>query len=60
MEEQNMGKLIKNFLIIVYVAIAIFVTICLLTYNQYKVSEFGTKTLIIIDKDDEELQYKKR
>ena len=53
-----MGKLIKNFLIIVYVTIAIFVTICLLTYNQYKVSEFGSKTLIIISKNDEELHYK--
>ena len=39
--------------------IAIFTTICLLTFNEYKVSEFGDKTLVIINKDEEGLKYKK-
>ena len=54
-----MGKMIKNLIIIVYVVIAIFVTVCLLTYNKYKISEFGSKSLIIIDKDYDEFPYKK-
>lgn len=52
-------KKIGSILIIIYVVIAIFVTICLLTFNEYKVSQFGDKTLILIDKDDETLKYKK-
>lgn len=54
-----MGKMIRNCIIIIYVAIAIFVTVCLLSYNQYKVTEFGSRTFIIIDKENDALQYKK-
>ena len=51
-------KKIGSIIIILYVIIAIFVTICLLTFNHYKVSQFGDKTLVIIDEDDETLKYK--
>ena len=54
-----MKKTLLNIVIILYVIVAIFTTICLLTYNEYKVSVFGDKTLVIIDKDDEKLPYKK-
>ncbi len=54
-----MKKMLVNLIVIAYVAIAIFTTICLLTYNDYKVSEFGDKSLIIIDKEDESLPYNK-
>ncbi len=54
-----MGKIFGNIIIVIYVIIAIFVTICLLTFNEYKVSEFGDKTLLIIDENDENIQYKK-
>ena len=54
-----MKKTLTNLIVIVYVVIAIGVTICLLSYNSYKVSEFGDKTLIIIDKEDEKLAYNK-
>ena len=53
-------KKIGSILLIIYAIIAIFVTICLLTFNQYKVSQFGDKTLIIIDEEDETIKYKKR
>ena len=52
-------KKIGSVILILYVIMAIFVTICLLTFNQYKVSQFGDKTLVIIDKDEENLKYKK-
>ena len=41
----------KNFIIIAYILLIIFVTICLLSYNDYKVTEFGKYTLLpVIDK----------
>ena len=46
-----MGKKISNILFIIYVAIAIFVTICLVSYNQFKVTEFGNKSLLLITDD---------
>lgn len=46
-----MKKFIRNIVIIVYALIAIFVTICLLSYNDYKVSVFGSNSLVIIDND---------
>ena len=51
-------KKIGSIIIILYVIVAIFVTMCLLTFNKYKVSQFGDKTLVIIDHDDETLKYK--
>ncbi len=54
-----MRKMLGNIIVILYVVIAIFTTICLLTFNEYKVSEFGDKTLVIINKDEEGLKYKK-
>ncbi len=54
-----MKKTIGNLIIIIYVAVAIFTTICLLTFNEYRVSEFGDKTLVIINKDEEGTIYKK-
>ena len=44
-----MKKIIYNTLIILYAIIAIVVTICLLSFNQYKVSEFDSTTLLIIN-----------
>ncbi|MBR3134341.1 MAG: hypothetical protein IKG56_02655 [Clostridia bacterium] len=54
-----MKKILFNVLVIIYVVIAIFTTMCLLNYNEYKVSQFGDKTLVIIDKDEEGIDYKK-
>ena len=44
-----MKKIIDNTLIILYALIAIIVTICLLSFNQYKVSEFDSTTVLIIN-----------
>ena len=54
-----MKKILGNIKIILYVVVAIFTTVCLLNYNEYKVSQFGDKTLVIIDKDEEGIKYKK-
>ena len=54
-----MKKLLFNLIIIVYVIIAILVTICLLTFNQYRISQIGNKSLIIINENDDLYTYKK-
>lgn len=54
-----MGKALGNIIIVIYVIVAIAVTICLLTFNEYKVSEIGDKTLVIIDEVDDDLKYNK-
>lgn len=54
-----MKKTISNFLFIVYAVIAIFVTVCLLSYNDFKVSEFGNKTLVLITDNGLEPRFKK-
>ena len=46
-----MKKALTNIIIIIYVIIAICVTICLLSYNKFKVSTFGSNSLVIIDND---------
>ena len=49
---KNVWEFVKNFVIIAYILLIIFVTICLLSFNEYKVTEFGKNTIIpIIDED---------
>ncbi len=54
-----MKKAFFNFFIMIYVIIAIIVTILLLSFNKYKVSEFAGKTFIIINSDEISEDYKK-
>lgn len=44
-----MKKVLRNVLFVVYVVIAAFVTICLLSYNEMKTTQFGTYSLVIVD-----------
>ena len=46
-----MKKLIFKIVFILYIIIAIFVTICLLAYNDYKVSEFSNISFLILEED---------
>ena len=54
-----MKRIIANFIFGIYVVIAVFVTICLLSYNENKVTEFGDCSLVIIDNHELEPQYNK-
>ncbi len=54
-----MKRIIGNVVFAIYAIIAVLVTICLLSYNDYKVSEFGNSTLIIIDSNEVEPYFKK-
>lgn len=46
-----MKKTIKKIIFIIYIVIAVIVTLLLLAYNDFKVSQFGNYTLLIM-KDD--------
>ena len=48
----------KNFVIMAYILLIIFVTICLLSYNDYKVTEFGRYTLLPVIDSYLEPEYK--
>lgn len=48
---------IKNIIIILYILLIIFITICLLSYNDYKVSVFGNTTILPVIDDNLEPDY---
>lgn len=54
-----MKKVFLSIVIILYLIVCMVVTKCLLTYNDYMISEISDKTLIIIDEDTKILDYKK-
>ena len=54
---KKIGNVLKGIVISVWLVMAIFVTICLLSYNDFKVSTFGKYSLIIMDSDEMEPEY---
>ena len=54
-----MKKVLGNLIFIIYAIIAVFITICLLSYNEFKVTEFGDSSLVIIDNNELEPNYNK-
>lgn len=57
-----MKKVLKIFggiLVTIYILIAVVLTACLLTYNDYKISVFGDRSLIILEDNELAPKYKK-
>lgn len=57
-----MKKVVKIFgllIVAVYLVVAVFLTVCLLNYNKYHITELGKKSLIIVSDDDLEPKYVK-
>lgn len=52
-------RIIFGALLTMYLIVAVFLTACLLTYNDYKISVFGDKSLVIVENNDFEPEYKK-
>lgn len=52
-------KIVIGVLLIPYFIVAIFLTVCLLNYNDYNVTVFNNKSLIIIRDSSLEPTYKK-
>ena len=51
-------NVLKNIGIGIWVIVAIFVTVCLLSYNEYNVPVIGSNSLLIIDNDELEPDFK--
>ncbi len=49
---KKIGKILLGILGVLYAVIAIFLTACLLKYNDYKITEFGNTSLIIVNNDE--------
>ena len=54
-----MKKTILNALFFIYIVIAVFVTVCLLSFNDFKITEFGDNSLVIISNDNLEPDFNK-
>jgi len=52
-----MGKIVARILVVIFVLIALFVTVNLLAYNDYEVAEFGNTSLVIVDDHLKEYGY---
>ena len=46
------GNFFKDLLIGIWIVIAVFTTVCLISYNDYNVSVFGKTSLVIIDNEE--------
>ena len=55
---KSIGKIILDIIIGIWLVVAIFVTVCLLSYNEFRVTTFGKNTLLIIDDDSMEPEFK--
>lgn len=53
-----MKKVVFGVLVFLYVVVSVFVTTCLLTYNDYRVSVFNDSSLIIVNDDNKVADYK--
>ena len=51
-------KLLRNLVIGIWIIVSIFVTICLLSYNDFNITVLGKNTLLIMDNDELEPEYK--
>lgn len=56
---KNLGKILLGILIAIYSVVAVFLTVCLLNYNDYKITEFGDTSLIIVNDDELKPTYNK-
>lgn len=54
-----MKKFILNIIFIIYLIIAIFVTVCLLSYNDYKVTVLGNTSFVIVTDSKMQPDYNK-
>ena len=55
---KKVGSVLLSILVWVWFIIAVFVTVCLLSYNEFKVTTFGKYSFIIMDSDELEPKFK--
>ena len=55
---KKIGTILFDIIIGIWLIVSIFVTVCLLSYNEFKVTTFGNHSLLIIDSDEMEPLFK--
>ncbi len=55
---KSVGKILLIIFVVLYLIIELFLAICLLNYNDYRVTVFGNKSLLLLN-EDLETKYKK-
>ncbi len=48
---KSIFKVLLIVFLIIYLGVEVFVTVCLLNYNEQRITELGNKSLIIVDED---------
>ncbi len=54
---KTVGRILFDIVACIWLVVAIFVTVCLLSYNEFKVTTFGKNSLLIIDSDELEPEF---
>lgn len=54
---KKVGQVLFDVVVSVWFILAIFVTVCLLSYNEFKVTNFGKYSFLIIDSDEMEPEF---
>lgn len=54
---KKIGSVLLDIIIGIWLLVAIFVTVCLLSYNEFKVTTFGKTSLLIVDSDEMEPEF---
>lgn len=55
---KSVMKIFFGIMITIYIVVAVFLTVCLLSYNDYKISVIGDKSLIVLEDDELAPEYK--
>ena len=55
---KNFLKVLSYVFFVPYLFVVVFLTVCLLNYNDYNITEIGDKSFIIIRDDELEPKYK--
>ena len=55
---KKIGAFLLRFLLVIYIIVALGITVCLLSFNDYRVSEFGDYSLVLITDEEMEPEYK--
>ena len=54
---KKIGNFLLDIVVTIWFLVAIFVTVCLLSYNEFKVSTFGKYSFLIIDSEEMEPKF---
>ena len=51
---KGIGKILLIIIVVLYLVLEIFLAVCLLNYNDYRITVFGNKSLLLLTEDLDE------